>query len=52
MWAIGVVFYTILFGYGPFRGKNEADFFKKIKICEFGFPKSSHPDFEKTPKNN
>jgi serine/threonine kinase 32 len=27
MWAIGIVFYTILFGRQPFRGKTEADLF-------------------------
>ena len=47
MWAIGVLFYTILFGFQPFRAKNESQLLQTIIKGKFIFPESSHPEFRK-----
>lgn len=45
IWAIGVVFYTILFGNQPWKGRSEQELFKKISQGVVFYPKSSHEDF-------
>ena len=39
-WALGIVFYTILFGVQPFRAKTEADLYQKITKGQLVFPLS------------
>ena len=41
MWAIGIVFYSILFGKQPFKGKTEKEFIKQITKGDYKFPKNS-----------
>ena len=42
MWALGIVFYTILFGKQPYKAKNEAELFQIIIKGNLNFPNSSH----------
>lgn len=35
MWAIGVLFYTIMFGIHPFKANSEPELMKKIVKGEF-----------------
>jgi len=46
------VFYTILFGNQPFRGKSEAELFNKISKGIIEYPKSTHVDFRTLKKHN
>lgn len=43
IWSAGVILYTILAGYCPFRGKDMDAVFSKIKKCRVHFP-SSFPE--------
>jgi serine/threonine protein kinase len=45
IWAAGIVLYTILFGFQPFKSNNEVELLKKIAKGTVSYPKSSHPDF-------
>ncbi|CAG7834715.1 unnamed protein product [Allacma fusca] len=38
MWAMGVIFYTLLFGQFPFYDPSPSELFRKIKACEYTFP--------------
>ena len=38
IWSLGVLFYALLFGIFPFKGKNEDDLFEKINEAKFNFP--------------
>jgi serine/threonine-protein kinase 40 len=38
MWALGVVFYTMLYGQFPFFDQTPAELFRKIKAVEFVIP--------------
>ena len=46
IWATGVLFFQILFGFQPFKSPNEKDLLKKIQKGKVDFPKSSHPDLD------
>jgi len=37
MWSIGVITYSLLVGYPPFNALNDAQLFRKIKLCDFEF---------------
>lgn len=45
IWAIGVIMFTLLFGAPPFQAPNNdiKGTYKRIKKCEFEFPKSEVP---------
>jgi Domain found in Dishevelled, Egl-10, and Pleckstrin (DEP)/Protein kinase domain/Protein of unknown function, DUF547 len=38
MWSAGIVLYTMIAGYCPFRGDDTAQLFEAIKSCSFAFP--------------
>ena len=38
IWSLGVLFYALLFGIFPFKGKSEDDLFEKINEAKFNFP--------------
>ena len=38
VWSLGVLFYALLFGIFPFKGKDEDDLFEKIKEANLTFP--------------
>ena len=38
VWSLGVLFYAMLFGIFPFKGKDEDELFEKIKEAYFTFP--------------
>jgi serine/threonine-protein kinase 40 len=38
MWALGVVFYTMLYGQFPFYDQSPSELFRKIKSAEFHIP--------------
>ena len=38
MWALGVILYTLLSGFFPFRGQTEKDLFRKIARGLFAMP--------------
>lgn len=46
IWATGVLFFQILFGYQPFKSSNEKDLLKKIQKGKVDFPKSTQGDLE------
>ena len=39
MWAIGIMFYTLIYGTLPFRGKTDKELREKIKEAKVKFPK-------------
>ena len=45
IWAAGILFFTILMGYQPFKAGTEQELFKKIIKGNITYPKSCHPDF-------
>ena len=38
IWSLGVLFYAMLFGVFPFKGKDEEELFDKIKEAKISFP--------------
>ena len=38
IWSLGVLFYAMLFGVFPFKGKDEDELFDKIKEAKISFP--------------
>ena len=40
MWAIGIMFYTMMYGTLPFRGDTDKELKTKIKECKLTFPKT------------
>ena len=38
IWSLGVLFYAMLFGVFPFKGKDEDELFEKIKEAKINFP--------------
>ena len=38
IWSLGVLFYAMLFGVFPFKGKDEDDLFEKISEAKISFP--------------
>ena len=38
IWSLGVLFYAMLFGVFPFKGKDEDELFEKIKEAKLSFP--------------
>lgn len=38
MWALGVVFYTMLYGQFPFYDSSPTQLFNKIKAVDYSFP--------------
>ena len=38
LWALGVLTYMLLVGYPPFDGRNEAEVFNKIIVCNYEVP--------------
>ena len=38
IWSLGVLFYAMLFGVFPFKGKDEDELFEKIKEAKITFP--------------
>lgn len=38
MWSAGIILYTIIAGYCPFRGRDTTALFEAIKNCRFSFP--------------
>lgn len=40
VWAIGIMFYTMIYGTLPFRGKTDKELREKIKEAKLVFPKS------------
>ena len=42
IWATGVVMYTILTGYLPFKGKDEKDLYRKILKGNYSTPLNKH----------
>ena len=49
IWSLGVLFFTMLFGIFPFKGKDEDDLFAKINEAKLLFPEYN-PIGEKTKK--
>ena len=47
IWSLGVLFYAMLFGVFPFKGKDEDELFEKIKEAKITFPEYN-PISEKT----
>ena len=47
IWSLGVLFYAILFGIFPFKGKDDDELFEKIKEANLVFP-DYNPLSEKT----
>ena len=41
MWAAGVILFTMLFGYQPFKAPTEKELYKKIIKGHFTMPSSS-----------
>ncbi len=39
MWAMGVLFYTMLYGQFPFYDSNPQELFKRISEAEYTIPK-------------
>ena len=52
IWASGILFFQILFGYQPFKSPNEKDLLRKITSGKIIFPKSSHSDFNPNGNNS
>ena len=44
VWASGVLLYTMLFGYQPFRANNQQDLFRKIVKGQYPMPKATVQD--------
>jgi len=40
LWATGVVMYTILTGYLPFKGKDEKELYRRILIGSYPIPQN------------
>ena len=38
IWSLGVLFYAMLFGVFPFKGKDEDELFEKISEAKISFP--------------
>ena len=38
VWSLGVLFYAMLFGIFPFKGKDDDELFEKINEAKFFFP--------------
>ena len=49
IWSLGVLFYAMLFGIFPFKGKDEDELFEKIKEAKLCFPEYNQIS-EKTKK--
>jgi len=45
IWAAGILFFTILMGYQPFKAGTEQELFKKIIKGNINYPKSCHHDY-------
>ena len=49
IWSLGVLFFAMLFGIFPFKGKDEDELFEKIKEAKLCFPEYN-PISDKTKK--
>ena len=49
IWSLGVLFYAMLFGIFPFKGKDDDELFEKIKEAKLSFP-DYNPISDKTKK--
>lgn len=42
IWAIGIIIYTLFYGYPPFESDNTPEIYARIRKCQYVFPKSKN----------
>ena len=42
IWAIGIIIYTLFYGFPPFESDNTPEIYARIRKCQYVFPKSKN----------
>ena len=50
-WSLGVILYTLLVGYPPFRGENRAEIFKKVRKAKYSLTEKEFKTVSKEAKD-
>ena len=51
IWSLGVILYTLLVGYPPFRGENKAEIFKKVLKAKYSLKEKEFETVSKEAKD-